>query len=52
MELKTKISYITPKLDFLSKRIVLDKSYSCEFQLEDGSNIFVSSDIGKRKNWE
>mgnify|MGYP003305065126 CR=1 FL=1 len=50
MELKNKISYITPKIEFLSKKIILDESYSQEFQLSDGNYIEVASDIGKRKN--
>lgn len=50
MELKNKISYITPKTEFLSKKIILDESYSQEFQLSDGNYIEVASDIGKRKN--
>ena len=50
MELKNKISYITPKTEFLSKKIILDESYSQEFQLSDGNYIEIASDIGKRKN--
>lgn len=50
MELKNKISYITPKIEFLSKKIILNDSYSQEFQLSDGNYIEVASDIGKRKN--
>lgn len=50
MELKNKISYITPKTEFLNKKIILDESYSQEFQLSDGNYIEVASDIGKRKN--
>ena len=50
MELKNKISYITPKTEFLNKKIILDKSYSQEFKLNNGSYIEIASDIGKRRN--
>ena len=50
MDVKNKLSYITPKMDWLSQKIVLEKTYSQEYQLLNGDYIGLASDIGKRRN--
>ena len=43
-----KLSFITPTKKTLDEKIILEKSYSQEYQLADGSNLSISSDKGNR----
>lgn len=44
----SKLSFITPNKETLDKKIVLEKIYSQEYQLLNGDQISLSSDIGNR----
>lgn len=44
-----KISFLTPLSKIIDKQIVLEKKYSYNYQLTDGSYIYLSSDIGNPK---
>lgn len=46
------ISFITPIKELYETDIVLEKSYSQEFRLPNGTEISLCSDQGKRKNQE